>query len=64
MSKCCLIIYKYETVVAMGFEVNQTAATKKLKMPWKVRIIWMVWTKSELKVHFITLNQSLRLEWE
>jgi len=39
-------------------------ATKKLKTLWKVRTIWMVCTKSELKVHFITLNQSLRLEWE
>jgi len=39
-------------------------ATKKLKTLWKVRIIWMVCTKSELKVHFIILNQSLRLEWE
>ena len=48
----------------MGFEGNQPVATKNRETLWKARNIWMACAKSELKVHFITLNQSLRLEWE
>ncbi len=39
-------------------------ATKFLKNLWTRRNTWIIWTKSELKVHFITMYQGLRLEWE
>ena len=39
-------------------------ATKFVRNLCTARNTWIIWTKSVSRVHFITLNQSPRLEWE
>ena len=39
-------------------------ATKFARNLCTARNTWIIWTKSVSRVHFITLNQSPRLEWE
>ena len=39
-------------------------ATKFVRDLCTARNTWIIWTKSVSRVHFITLNQSPRLEWE
>ena len=38
-------------------------ATKFVRNLCTARNTWIIWTKSASRVHFITLNQSSRLEW-
>ena len=44
--------------------VGYKAATKFARNLCTARNTWIMWTKSVSRVHFITLNQSPRLEWE
>ena len=44
--------------------VGYKTATKFARNLCTARNTWIIWTKSVSRVHFITLNQSPRLEWE
>ena len=47
---------KYNGWIQNGYKFVKNLCT--------ARNTWIIWTKSVLRVHFITLNQSPRLEWE